>query len=185
MKGRKAAAAFISVLLMAGFGTRVYAETPDGTITAMPDSKTITVTGSYVGTGELLDTYSVDIEWGAMNFTYNAEGNRTWDKQTHTYSVSSTDGWTAEGNIVKVTNHSNVPVNVDFNFEKSNVNGTYTGIMSVAKKTLNAGVENKPLEADFVESKLTLDGTLNALQTEKTELGTIKVSLTAVENNEP
>ena len=41
--------------------------------------------------------------------------------------------------------------------------------------------ENKPDEADSVESTLTLDGTLNALQTSSTQLGEITVSLSQVE----
>ena len=53
--------------------------------------------------------------------------------------------------------------------------------MSVTSQQLAAGVENKPDEADSVQSTLTLDGTLNALQTTSTKLGDITVSLTAVE----
>lgn len=179
MKGRKTAVLLAAVLLTAGIGMSVHAQESE-TMTEMPGSQTIRVTGSYSGDGRLLDTYSVDIEWGEMNFTYVAQGDRRWDAKTHTYSISSSDGWQADGNTVKVTNHSNLPVNVAFSFEKGTVNGTYTGAMSVLTKTLKAGIENKPTEADSVESELTLDGTLDALQTSKTELGAIKVSLTAV-----
>lgn len=181
MKTRKVFATVLALALAMGLSTTAFAAEGTSTHTDMPGTETIGVNGSYEGTGNLTDTYSVDIEWGEMTFTYKTTGDRTWDPETHTYSVTETDGWEAAGNTVKVTNHSNLPVNVAFSFEKeANVNGTYAGTMSVTEKQLAAGVENKPTEADFVESTLTLDGTLNALQTTSTKLGEITVALSAV-----
>ena len=117
-----------------------------------------------------------------MNFTYNTTGDKTWNPDTHTYNVDTNDSWTAEGNTVKVTNHSNLPVNVAFAFAKEpDVVGTYTGTMSTASDQLTAGVENAPDTADYVESTLTLDGTLGVNNTKPTRLGTITVSLSEVQ----
>lgn len=180
MKTRKVFATVLAMAFAMGLSTTAFAA--EDTINAMPGNKTIGVNGFYEGSGAITDTYSVDIEWGAMTFTYKATGDRVWDPETHTYSVTENNGWEVEGNTVKVTNHSNLPVNVAFSFTKeASVNGTYTGTMSVESKELAAGVENKPAEAEFIESTLTLDGTLNALQTESTKLGEITVALTAVE----
>lgn len=179
MKTKKVFAAILALALAMGFGTTAFAE--ENTHTTIPGTETIGVKGSYEGTGNLTDRYSVKIEWGEMTFTYNTTGDRTWDPETHTYSVTDTDGWNAAGNTVTVTNHSNLRVDVAFSFTKADVNGTYTGTMSVTSQQLAAGVENKPDEADSVQSTLTLDGTLNALQTTSTKLGDITVSLTAVE----
>lgn len=181
MKKMRCLTAMLALGLCFGCGTSAFAQETKETVTEVPKDTSITVQGKYTGDGKLVDTYNVDIEWGAMTFTYTANGNRRWDAENHTYSVTSSDGWTAEGDTVKVINHSNLPVDVVFNFAKNeNVNGTYTGTMSVASKQLAAGVENKPDDADFVESKLTLDGTLNAHQTETAVLGTITVSLRTV-----
>ena len=53
--------------------------------------------------------YSVDIVWGSMAFTYNAESRGVWNPNTHEYEKVSAASWThAEGaNGVKITNHSN------------------------------------------------------------------------------
>lgn len=179
MKAKKVLAAVLALVLAMGLSATAFAA--ESTKEDVPGSETITVTGSYEGTGTLTDKYSVKIEWGAMQFTYKTTGDRTWNPETHTYSVTDTDGWEATGNTVTVTNHSNLPVNVAFAFTKADVNGTYTGKMSTAEQELAAGVENKPDEADSVESTLTLDGTLNALQTSSTQLGEITVSLSQVE----
>lgn len=158
-----------------------------GTITTVDDSQQqnqqqIDVTGSYNGT--TVDTYSVDVNWGAMVFTYNANEQTKWDPESHTYVLNSVGGtkaaWTADGNDVTVTNHSNKAVKVEFAFEKENsVNGTYTGTFDRNEATLAAGVENKYAEADKVTATLTLDGTL-AAGTTVTKLGTITVRISAV-----
>lgn len=98
------------------------------------------------------------------------------------YDITEGDGWVSSGNEVKVTNHSNRPVNVEFRFTKDTTTykGEYTGAMSVQSKQLAAGVENKPGEAASVTSTLTLSGTLNAVVTTSTKLGEITVSLSAV-----
>lgn len=179
MKKRKVFATVLALVLAMGLSTTAFAG--ENTHTSTPGTETIGVNGSYEGTGSTKDTYSVKIEWGEMTFTYKTSGERTWDPATHTYSVTATDGWEATGNTVTVTNHSNLPVNVAFSFAKTDVNGTYTGTFSTTSQQLAAGVENKPDEADSVQSTLTLDGTLNALQTTSTKLGDITVSLTAVE----
>lgn len=99
------------------------------THTTVPSTETIGVNGSYSGTGTASDVYSVKIEWGEMSFTYKTTGDKTWDPETHTYNVADDDGWEAVGNEVKVTNHSNVPVNVAFAFTKDEIpyKGEYTG----------------------------------------------------------
>lgn len=180
MKTRKVLAVVLALALLMGLSVVAYAD--NNTITSMPGSETIGVNGSYSGDGAI-DVYSVKIEWGNMTFTYKTSGVKTWDPVTHTYSVADGDGWVFdEGeNVVKVTNHSNVPVNVAFSFQEVEGLGTYTGTMSNLGRELAAGVENKPDEADFVTSALTLNGKLNlAVGSTATKLGEITVILSAV-----
>lgn len=180
MNAKKFAAAVLALVMALSLTTVAFAGS--NTHTTMPGSETIGVNGAYSGTGTFADVYSVKIEWGEMSFTYKTTGDKTWDPTNHTYNFTEGDGWEATGNEVKVTNHSNRPVNVAFNFATDTMTykGEYTGAMSVQSKQLAAGVENKPNEADSVTSALTLEGTLNATVGAGTKLGEITVSLSAV-----
>lgn len=89
----------------------VFAQTYD----PMQETLSQNVTVDY-DAGEVEKTYSVDVEWDSLSFTYKTGKVRTWDATTHTWIVSdATDGTTAgwvnqngETNAhIKVTNHSN------------------------------------------------------------------------------
>lgn len=179
MNAKRFAAAVLALVMALSLTTVAFAGS--NTHTTMPGSETIGVTGAYSGDGTK-DVYSVKVEWGEMSFTYKTTGEKTWDPMTHTYDITEGDAWVSSGNEVKVTNHSNRPVNVAFSFAKDTTTykGEYTGAMSVQSKQLAAGVENKPNEAESVTSALTLSGTLNAVETTSTKLGEITVSLSAV-----
>lgn len=179
MNAKRFAAAVLALVMALSLTTVAFAG--ESTHTSMPGSETIGVNGAYDGEGTK-DVYSVKIEWGEMSFTYKTTGEKNWNPETHKYDVAEGDGWQFSGNTVTVTNHSNRPVDVKFTFTKDteSYKGEYTGKMSVESKQLDAGVENKPDEADSVTSALTLTGTLNAVETTSTKLGDITVSLSAV-----
>ena len=184
MNAKRFAAAVLALVMALSLTTVAFAGS--NTHTTMPGSETIGVNGAYDGEGTK-DVYSVKIEWGEMSFTYKTTGDKTWDPETHTYGLTEGDGWVINGNEVTVTNHSNRPVDVKFSFTKDTTTykGEYTGKMSVESKQLDAGVENKPDEADSVTSELTLTGTLNAVETAVTKLGEITVSLSEVTPTQP
>lgn len=178
MKTKKIfATIFVLACVMALLAVPAFA---DSTITDLSKDQTVDVNGVFDEEGSTLTVYSVDIAWGAMEFTYTSTGTKTWDPTTHEYKVTEgTEEWTAKGNTVTVTNHSNAAVKVDIAFTKTGEYGAYTGSVKNASKTLAAGVEGKPNEADFLEGTLTLDGKLNHTVTTTTKLGEIKVTLTA------
>lgn len=80
------------------------------------------VTGTYKGAATEVPVLSMGVNFGDMEFTYQAPGTSkgTWDPQTHTYSgggESLKGGWSYNGtNDITVANHSNVKVSVGFDF---------------------------------------------------------------------
>ena len=72
-----------------------------------------------------VDIVSVEISWGAMEFTYS-EG--TWNAETHTYDGS---GWIpdeTDSNASSITNKGNVEVSVSYGYTQTNaaVTGSFT-----------------------------------------------------------
>lgn len=67
-------------------------------------STNIGVTGTYDGnTAEPGKVYKIDVEWGSMEFTYEANVTKTWNTTTHDYDESSGSGaWVAAQEGVRV-----------------------------------------------------------------------------------
>jgi hypothetical protein len=148
------------------------------TIEEKPGSQTIEVQAKYVDGVTTQDVYSVDVEWGAMEFTYNVSGSKIWKPADHTYEVTPTEGWTAYGNTVTVINHSNQPVDVAFSFDKdAAVTEEITGSFDTSTATLAAGKEGQYAQADSVKATLTLGGALGSDKTTLTKVGKITVQL--------
>ena len=142
-------------------------------------SRKIDVQAKYVDGVTTQDVYSVDVEWGAMQFTYNVSGTKTWNPSDHSYSTpTDSPQWTADGNTVTVTNHSNQPVEVAFRFDKdAAVTEEITGSFDKTSATLAAGVEGDYDNADSVTAALTLSGALGSDKTDFTKVGEITVEL--------
>lgn len=137
----------------------------------------IDVEGKYQDNTTVSTVYSVDVTWGAMQFTYSENGSMTWNPADHTYSDNTTAGWTANGNTVTVTNHSNAEVTVSFSFDALSSFSAVTGSFDIAADTLEAGVEDGYDTADEVTSTLSLEGTLDENVTDFTKIGTITVNI--------
>lgn len=70
--------------------------------------------------GDMVHVYLVDIEFTNPTFTYSS-GSR-WNPDTYQYEPSTGATWMGEG-TVKITNHSDLPVN--YTVERENVVATY------------------------------------------------------------
>lgn len=165
----------VFVLLLAALPMAAFAE--GNTLTGADQSYNVDVRAKYEDGTSTPDVYSIDVVWGAMQFTYSSSGTREWDPTTHQYTGSITGTWTAAGNTVTVTNHSNKAVGVRFSYEKATGFDGINGAFSVASDTLAAGVVGKAAEADSVRTALTLSGTLADTVTEFTSVGSVTVSL--------
>ncbi len=195
MKMKKLSAVVLALAMAMSLCTTAFATEPtrNSKISTLPDSQDITVTGTYAG--DPSETYSVDVVWGAMEFTYNANGKTQWNPESHEYDLA--DGgeaakWDYEGNTVTVTNHSNKDVNVNFSFVKdTSVKGDYTVKFDYTDNTnpvvgdtvkLDAGVEHAYGNADKVVATLTIadGGYLDASnKNANLTLGTITVTVKA------
>lgn len=137
----------------------------------------IDVKGKYQDNTTAPTIYSVDVTWGAMEFTYTESGAMTWNPADHTYTDSTSAAWVANGNTVTVTNHSNAEVTASFAFKALDAYNTVTGSFDVASETLDAGVVDGYDTADKVVATLTLAGTLAETVTDFTKVGTITVTI--------
>lgn len=137
----------------------------------------IDVKGKYQDNTTAPTIYSVDVTWGAMEFTYTESGAMTWNPADHTYTDSTSAAWVANGNTVTVTNHSNAEVTASFAFKALDAYNTVTGSFDVASETLDAGVVDGYDAADKVVATLALAGTLAETVTDFTKVGTITVTI--------
>lgn len=175
-----------SALLIAAMSLTVFAESGSKTIQENNGTKDITVNAKYVDATTTEPVISVDVEWGDMEFTYTVGGEKEWNAKSHEYTIKNpTAVWTANGNEINVTNHSNVDVNTNFTYTAGTDN-TLTGSFTYSEgKTVNndtvkltKGVVNEPDTADKVTATLTLSGTPSDTYSTFTDVGSVTVKIT-------
>ena len=142
------------------------------------EEREIGVNAKYVDGTSSADVYSVDLSWGAMEFTYTTTGEHIWNPVTHEYTTSLTGIWTGSGNTITVTNHSNKDVTASFEYESDTAYSTVTGSFSVDSIDLPSAVDKAIDAAELTdEVTVTIDGTLDSTVTDFTKVGTITVTL--------
>ena len=114
--------------------------------------------------------YSVDVEWGAMYFTYS---DGTWDPDSHSYVDV---GWTCDhtnGNRIMVTNNSSVPIKTQLSFS-----GTDHAITATFYDDANHATTGTLLDIGAtMPYYLTLSGKPSQTMDEYMSIGTIKVTI--------
>ena len=87
-----------------------------------------TVTGVYQAGTSSADVISVDVAWDAMDFTYTAPSQGTWNPANHAYEGATEGGWSDNTPAITVTNHSNAAINATLGFtaDVTGVVGTFT-----------------------------------------------------------
>ena len=164
----------LTLALVLVMSTTAFAETIENN----PGSQDIDVSAKYVGGVSVPTRYSVDVTWGAMEFTYTVSGTKTWDPETHTYTASTQSAWTAGGNTITVTNHSNTDITASFAFSALTAYDTVTGSFSSTSLMLPTA-EGKAVNDPVLIGKtsLTLGGTLASDITAFTNVGTVIVTI--------
>ena len=145
----------------------------DGLVTA-DSTATIDISASYKAGATAGDVISVDIAWGAMAFEYTDGAEGAWDPATHTQGTKGAGSWSAGGNEITLTNHSNVGVKAAFAYTKAveTVTGTFSGGGSLSLATA-VGTTRDAAPSGSVA--LTLGGTLTAETAGK--VGTVTVTI--------
>ena len=143
------------------------------------DVREITVTGVYQAGTTAGEKISVDIVWDAMDFTYTAPSQGTWNPATHTYEGATEGGWSDNTPAITVKNHSNVALNATLGFtaDVAGVIGTFTEASGTANDNileLATAVDTEVSNAPTATANFGISGA--AIDADKT-LGTITVTI--------
>ena len=143
------------------------------------DVREITVTGVYQAGTTADEKISVDIVWDAMDFTYTAPSQGTWNPATHAYEGQAAGGWSDNTPAITVKNHSNVALNATLGFtaDVAGVIGTYTEASGTANDNileLATAVDTEVSNAPTATANFSISGA--AIDADKT-LGTITVTI--------
>ena len=147
------------------------------------DVREIIVTGVYQAGKAADEKISVDLVWDAMDFTYTAPSQGTWNPATHTYEGATEGGWSDNTPAITVKNHSNVAKNATLYFTPAvdGVVGTFTEVSGTENDNIlelataeGTTLENAPTAtANFGISGAAIDASK--------ALGTITVTIAKAE----
>ncbi|MBR3879735.1 MAG: hypothetical protein IKJ24_06430 [Clostridia bacterium] len=161
--------AFVITLMMS-ISVTVFAE---NSVTS-DSGTTIDISATFKAGSTAEDVISVDIAWGAMEFEFSEGVDGVWDPSTHQYMGAAESSWSASGNEITVTNHSNVAIKATFTYtgEVETVYGTFTndGVLALATAV---GTARDAAPSDSVA--LTLGGSLTADTAGK--VGTVTITI--------
>lgn len=178
---KKILCAILAVAMMASVSMTAFAATID----TSTGSDSADVKAKYNSTTPA-DVYSVDVTWGAMEFDYNAGGQK-WDTVNHKWVADDTApaGWEVKdsSNTIKLANHSSKAVDATFAFaantEYTDLNGSFT----YNNAALTAALELELPQADTAAKEyivsFTPDGSIPATHSATTyaKIGTITITL--------
>ena len=143
------------------------------------DVREIIVTGVYQSGTAADEKISVDIVWEAMNFTYTAASQGTWNPVTHIYDGATAGGWSDNNPAITVKNHSNTDIyaTLDFTTDVTGIVGTFTEASGTANDNileLATAVGTEVANAPTATANFGINGA--AIDADK-KLGTITVSI--------
>lgn len=174
---KKAFTILLATMMMATLSVSAFAETVD-------QSKDIDVKAEYRDTSTTPDKISVDVSWGAMEFTYTVSGEKNWNEKDHDYDDNTTAAWTSSNNTLTVINHSNVKVDVSFVFNaaegfggENGIKGEFTNKKLELRSAAGVGTDAESLKTLTGSTELNLSGELKSGTVKGTTVGTITVDI--------
>ena len=174
----------VFVLLLLVFSFNLSAIAASGAVSGAGTGDTnIDINAKYSNLVQKSSNVSVDISWGAMEFTYTVSGTQDWDPEEHKYTENTTAVWTASGNDIVVVNHSNKAIEATLSFESA-VNGI-NGAFTESSGTANDGILSLPAaentEVSSAPSATALFNITSGSITADGKIGTITVSIAGKE----
>lgn len=141
------------------------------------------VKATYVPDNDNTGTvYSVDVDWGSMEFTYTTSG-AIWDPENHLYT-GGTAAWSCaqDANKITVTNHSNTAVQVSLAYTSGD---NFKGAIGTFGENNNSfplsTAAGKSLgEADTQSRFLTFSGDLSYGLGKPTTIGSVTVTINGI-----
>ena len=175
--------AAFAAALTAAFPAAAYGEAGSHTVDSLDTpSAVIDVQAKYEGSTDTQVVYKVDVEWGAMEFTYHESAQNQWNPQTHQYELSVAGSWSESGNEVTVKNHSNAEVNATLSFEAAD-GQPVTGAFYQGEDRLDGALAlesavGTPADAPpSGTAQLKLSGSLDSAMTDFGKIGTVTVTV--------
>lgn len=182
---RKKIAILLSVALLFSFRTPIFAESIE--------SNSASIKATYIQPSPAT-AYSVDIVWGNMEFNYDSGKELQWDPVNLIYKEVqvTTPSWSPvseNGNIVTVTNHSNVAILASIAYQKETVNGV-EGTVNNAQIRLDApeiGSARNTAPSDFATVMLHTQNLPNSFAegAQAVKLGSVTVTITKAAEAKP
>ena len=166
---KKMIAATLALTLSMSMGNLVYAV----------EDKSADIKATYQAGKESTDTvYSVDVNWGSLEYTYSSGVTKSWDPTTLKYKeTSGTSSWTCQegADKITVTNNSNADITASLAYDKidSNITGKFTNSKIGLKSAEGTSVGESPSET----TTLSLEGALSDTTAEKKQIGNVTVTI--------
>ena len=166
---KKIIAATLALTLSMSMGNFVYAT----------DNNSADIKATYqAGKENTATVYSVDVEWGSLEYTYSSGVTRSWDPTTLKYKeTSGTSSWTCQDGAdqITVTNNSNADITASLAYAKTDSN--ITGTFSNSKIGLKSAEGTNVGESPSGTTTLSLKGALSDTTAEKQEIGNVTVTI--------
>ena len=166
---KKMIAATLALTLSMSMGNLVYAV----------EDKSADIKATYQAGKESTDTvYSVDVNWGSLEYTYSSGVTKSWDPTTLKYKeTSGTSSWTCQegADQITVTNNSNADITASLAYDRtdSNITGTFTNSKIGLKSAEGTNVGESPSETTI----LSLKGALSDTTAGKKQIGNVTVTI--------
>lgn len=166
---KKMIAATLALTLSMSMGNLVYAV----------EDKSADIKATYQAGNESTDTvYSVDVNWGSLEYTYSSGVTKSWDPTTLKYKeTSGTSSWTCQegADQITVTNNSNADITASLAYGEtdSNITGTFTNSKIELKSAEGTNVGESPSKT----TTLSLKGALSDTTAEKKKIGNVTVTI--------
>lgn len=168
---KKLAAAALTLTMAFSMSTPAYAA---GNIAV--DQASADIKASYQEGNTLTENvYSVDVNWGSLEYTYHPSKTKTWNTETLKYDTKGDPYWGCDNdqNKITVTNHSNAAISAKLEYTQTNAD--VTGSFDQSKINLKSADGTTVDEAPTGTATLTLGGKM--AENAESVLGNVKVTI--------